>query len=135
MDTLLLSALDAVNLVRARVNMPPVRDEYTVAPDIFRERIRNERNVELCYEGHHYFYDIRRWKIAPLTMDSSVNPLYGMYVEKCEVSPEHPAGRKYERRKLAENRQGVWKDCMYYLPFPDSEALKMKNFVNNPAWR
>lgn len=130
-----LSALDAVNLVRARVNMPPVRDEYTVAPDIFRERIRNERNVELCYEGHHYFYDIRRWKIAPQTMDSSVNPLYGMYVEKCEVSPEHPAGRKYERRKLAENRQGVWKDCMYYLPFPDSEALKMKNFVNNPAWR
>lgn len=130
-----LTALEAINKVRARVNMPPVRSEYTSGKDTFRERIRNERNVELCFEGHHYFYDIRRWKIAPQTMDSSVNPLYGMYVEKCDVTPEHPAGRKYERRKLAENRQGVWKDCMYYLPFPDSEALKMKNFVNNAAWR
>jgi hypothetical protein len=130
-----LTALEAINKIRARVNMPPVRSEYTSGKDIFRERIRNERNVELCFEGHHYFYDIRRWKIAPETMNSSVTPLYGMYIEKCEVSPQYPAGRKYERRKLAENRQGTWKDCMYYLPFPDTEALKMKNFVNNPAWR
>ena len=115
--------------------MPPVRSEYTGDKDTFRERVRNERNVELCYESNHYYYDIRRWKIAPQTMNNAENPLYGMWVESCEVTPEHPAGRTYERRKLGENRQGVWKDCMYYIPFPDSEALKLKNFVNNDAWR
>ena len=130
-----LTAVEAINKVRARVQMPPVRSEYTASKDVFRERVRNERNVELCYESNHYYFDIRRWKIAPETMDSSKNPLYGMWVEKCAVSDAHPAGRVYERRRLADNRQGVWKDCMYYIPFPDSEAHKMKNFVNNPAWK
>lgn len=130
-----LSSLDCINKVRARAGMPAVRSEYTTSKDVFRERVRNERNVELCYESNHYYYDIRRWKIAPQTMDNTTNPLYGMWVEKCDVSAEHPVGRKYERRKLAENRQGIWKDCMYYIPFPDSEARKLKNFVNNEPWR
>ena len=130
-----LTSLQAINKIRERAGMPPVRSEYTGDKDTFRERVRNERNVELCYESNHYYYDIRRWKIAPQTMNNAENPLYGMWVESCEVTPEHPAGRTYERRKLGENRQGVWKDCMYYIPFPDSEALKLKNFVNNDAWR
>lgn len=130
-----LSALEAVNKVRARAGMPSVREEYLSSKEAFRERIRNERCVELAYESNHYYFDIRRWMIAPQTMDSSQNPLYGMWVEKCDVSPEHPAGRIYERRRLPENRQGIWKDCMYYFPFPDSEANKLKNFQNNPAWR
>ena len=130
-----LTALDCINKIRARVNMPPVRDEFTTNKDTFRERIRNERCVELAYESGHYYYDIRRWKIAPQTMNNAVNPLYGMYIESCPVSEEHPAGRIYERRQLASNRQGIWKDCMYYLPFPDSEAQKLKNFVNNDPWQ
>lgn len=130
-----LSAKEAINKVRARVNMPEVRPEYTTGKDIFRERIRNERNVELCYESNHYYFDIRRWKVAPETMNNTMNPLYGMWVESCPTTPEHPAGRSYERRKLADNRQGVWKDCMYYIPFPDSEARKLKNFVNNDPWK
>ena len=130
-----LSSLDCINKIRARVNMPAVRSEYCGDKDTFRERVRNERNVELAYESNHYFFDIRRWKVAPQTMDSSLNPLYGLWVVKCDVSPEHPAGRTYERRKLAANRQGIWKDCMYYIPFPDSEARKLKNFVNNDPWR
>lgn len=130
-----LTALDCINKVRARAGMPPVRSEYTGDKDTFRERIRNERCVELCYESNHYYFDIRRWKIAPQTMDNALNPLYGMWVETCPVSEQYPAGRKYERRKLAANRQGTWKDCMYYLPFPDSEARKLKTFQNNAAWR
>ena len=130
-----LTSEQCVNKVRERVGMPPVRSEFTTGTEAFRERIRNERNVELCYESNHYYFDIRRWKVAPESMNSAKNPLYGMWIEKCEPSPEHPAGRVYERRKLPDNRQGVWKDCMYYIPFPDSEARKLKNFVNNDPWR
>ena len=53
------------------------------------ERIRNERCVELAFEGHHYYHDIRRWKIAPQKMTAT---LMGMYVEKTEVSEQYPAG-------------------------------------------
>lgn len=126
-----MTAVDAINVVRERIGMPPVRTEYTKDKDTFRERIHNERNVELAFEGNHYYYDIRRWKTAPQSMSQT---LYGMYVTKVPVSVEYPAGRKYERRAIPQNRQSIWKDCMYYIPFPDKEAYKMKNFVNNQAW-
>lgn len=127
-----LTAVQAINKVRERVNMPPVLDKFTTDKDTFRERIRNERCVELAYEGNAYYYDIRRWKIAPETMSQK---LYGMYITKVPVSAEYPKGRKYERRLLPDNRQSRWKDCMYFFPFPDNEARKLKNFVNNDPWR
>ncbi|MDY3783680.1 MAG: RagB/SusD family nutrient uptake outer membrane protein [Candidatus Cryptobacteroides sp.] len=126
-----LSAVEAVNVVRARAGMPPVLSEFTSDKESFRERIRNERTVELAFEGHHYYLDIRRWKIAPKTMTKT---LMGMYVEKVPVSAEYPLGRKFERRAIPSNRQSTWKDAMYYIPFPVEEANKMKNFVNNPIW-
>lgn len=127
-----ITALEAVNIIRRRIGMPDVLEKFTGSKEMMRERIRNERIVELAFEGHHYYYDIRRWKTAPELMSST---LYGMYVESVTKSEEYPAGRKYERRPLPSNRQCVWKDYMYVIPFPDSEAYKMKNFVNNQAWR
>ena len=126
-----MTAVDAINVVRARIGMPPVRAEYTSDKDRFRERIHNERNVELAFEGNHYYFDIRRWKTAP---ESMTQTLYGMRVTKVPVSAEYPVGRMYERKAIPQNRQSIWKDCMYYIPFPNSQAYKMKNFVNNPAW-
>ena len=127
-----LTALEAVNLIRARVGMPQVRSEYTSDMNAFRERIRNERNIELAFEGNNYYYDIRRWKIAPQTMTQI---LEGMYIESCPVSSDYPKGRKYERRAIPENRQGTWKDYMYYWPLPDKEADKLVNFKNNARWQ
>ena len=98
---------------------------------LLRERIRNERCVELAFEGHHYYHDIRRWKIAPQTMSQT---LTGMYIEKVPVSDEYPCGRRYVRQPIPNNRQSNWKNAMYYLPFPAAEANKMKNFVNNELW-
>ena len=126
-----LTAVEAVNMVRNRIGMPNVQEQFTGSTDIFRERIRNERCVELAYEGHHYYYDIRRWKIAPQLMSQT---LYGIYVESVTPSAEYPIGRKFERRALPDNRQSIWKDYMYYFPFPDSEMYKLKNFVNN-EWK
>ena len=61
--------------------------------------------------------------------------LYGMYIEKCDVSAEYPEGRKYIRRALPDNRQCVWRDYMYVLPFPDKLANTMTNFKNNQKWQ
>ena len=126
-----MTALDAVNKVRNRAGMPDVLDKFTGSAPLLRERIRNERCVELAFEGHHYYHDIRRWKIAPQTMSQT---LTGMYIEKVPVSDEYPCGRRYVRQPIPNNRQSNWKNAMYYLPFPAAEANKMKNFVNNELW-
>ena len=126
-----LTAVEAINKVRKRVGMPDVLSQFTGDKDTFRERIHNERNVELAYEGHHYYLDIRRWKTAPETMTATQ---MGMYIEKVDVSQTYPNGRKYVRTPLPTNRQSTWKSAMYYIPFPISEANKMQNFVNNEIW-
>lgn len=51
------SGLDALNLVRKRVDMPVVT---TLTPTA----IVHERNVELATEGHHY-HDLIRWSYDP----------------------------------------------------------------------
>lgn len=125
-----LSAVDAINIVRARVGMPDVKPAYTGSKETFRDRIKNERNVELSFEGH-YRDDIIRWMDLPAAMAST---LIGMVAEKVPVSSEYPTGFKYVRSPISADRQPVWKPQMYYLPFNNADALKMKNFVPNPVW-
>ena len=62
-------------------------------------------------------------------------PLMGMYIESCPVDAEHPVGRLYERRRIPDNRQCVWKDVMYWWPFPDEQADKLTVFKNNERWQ
>lgn len=127
-----LSAVEAINKIRARVGMVSVKGVYTSDTETFRKRIKNERTVELYGEGHHYF-DIRRWKDAPEIMLST---LYSMDVEKVEKSAEYPTGFKYTRQPLPDNRQVNWHGGMYYFPFDKDDYYKMKNFDTslNPIW-
>lgn len=53
-------ALTYVNQVRARAGMPGLSSSLSQSE--LRERIRNERRIELCFEDHRYF-DMRRWKL------------------------------------------------------------------------
>ena len=55
------SVYDAINAIRNRAGMPDLPPG--LAKDQMRERIRNERRIELGFEEHRYF-DVRRWKIA-----------------------------------------------------------------------
>lgn len=127
-----ISAIEAINTIRERVDMFPVKSIYTSDTETFRERIKNERTIELYGEGHHYF-DIRRWKDAPVIMSSK---LYGMDIEKVEKSAEYPTGFKYTRQPLEEGRQVRWHDAMYYFPFHTDDYYKLKNFDTslNPIW-
>ncbi|HET7733982.1 MAG TPA: RagB/SusD family nutrient uptake outer membrane protein, partial [Paludibacter sp.] len=55
-----LSAYDAIKLIRDRVSVSstPLK---SLSVEAFIERVKNERRVELCFEGHR-FWDVRRWK-------------------------------------------------------------------------
>jgi hypothetical protein len=116
------SAREAVNLVRTRAGMPPIPAGITQAQ--FRERIRNERRVELAFEEHRFF-DTRRWKIAETTENQ---PLIGM-----QLIPTGATGSFQYQRFTVENRTFAAK--MYLYPIPFSEINKSNGLLNqNPGW-
>lgn len=125
-----LTALQAINIVRARVGMPGVLAAYTANKDLFRERVKNERNVELSWEGH-YYHDIRRWKDAPAAY---AGPLMGVEIEKVAAAGTYPQMFVTRRVPLTSDRQIKWKEVMYYLPFNTEDNFKMRKFVPNPVW-
>jgi hypothetical protein len=104
-----------VNMVRARpgVNMPPVTD----AGEKLRERIQNERRVELAFEGHRFF-DVRRWKIAAQTENK---PLEGMNIQKAADGTKTYAISKVIDRKFL--------DWQYNMPFPRAEIDKSQGVL------
>lgn len=130
-----MTALQALNTVRQRANMPPVHSEYTTGTDALRPRIKNERTVELCFEGFHYYCDIRRWKDAPELYRST---LYGMRAMKLTGNydkAQYPTGFRYDRFALPATRQIAWKnDGMYYMPFQQSDLIKMTKYIPNMSW-
>jgi hypothetical protein len=119
-----LSALDAVNAVRARAEMPPLPAGMSSAD--FEKRYRNERRVELAFEEHRFF-DVRRWKILSET-DKGVT---GMRITKSENGT-----LTYERVPMA-TRQ-TYADKYLLLPIPQSEVAKMFQYTGqnwqNPGW-
>ncbi|MDD3196581.1 MAG: RagB/SusD family nutrient uptake outer membrane protein, partial [Paludibacter sp.] len=56
------SAREAVNRVRTRSDVAQPALPVGLSQDVMRERIRNERRIELAFEEHRPF-DVRRWMI------------------------------------------------------------------------
>jgi len=110
------SVYSAINQVRQRagINMPPLPLGLSQAD--MRERIRNERRVELAFEEHR-FYDVRRWKIA---MQTENEPAYGMDVQKL------PNGTLVYSRKVALSGR-KFENKHYWLPIPRTEIQASNN--------
>lgn len=128
-----INAVQAINIIRNRIGMPDLESKYATDKETFRMRIKNERTVELCYEGFHRFYDIRRWKDAPEVMSKD---LIGINVEKVPESAQYPSGFKYSRVALSSDRQPRWYDFMYYFPLHPNDYNKLVVFDTslNPVW-
>ncbi|MDR0962863.1 MAG: RagB/SusD family nutrient uptake outer membrane protein [Mediterranea sp.] len=114
------SAYDVIKAIRARAGigadngdayLESIKNDQTK----MRELIRNERRLELCFEGFR-FWDLRRWK-APLNEAAK-----GMSI----------SGSTYTVLPTVEARS--YQDYMYYGPIPYSEVLKFSNLVQNAGW-
>lgn len=84
-------------------------------------KIRNERQVELCLEGHRY-YDVRRWKIAEVTENK---PLIGVVIKKNTDGSKSYTYTKVQDRKFEPQH--------YLLPIPRSE-MNRTSLVQNPGY-
>lgn len=112
-----LSPIEAMNKVRTLSGMPEL---HTSNPVTFRQRLRNERRVELCFEGHR-FWDLRRWCIGPDTQE-----IFGLTITK------NDDGSFSFDKNLVQKR--TWDDKMYWYPLSDSERHKNLNLKQNPGW-
>lgn len=110
----------ALNEVRNRsgvVNMPAGLDK-----EAMRERIRNERAIELSFEEHRW-WDARRWKKGAEWFGGI---MYEMYIVK------DGSGTLTYTKKQFETR--VYRDYMDLYPIPISEMNKNPLFQQNPGW-
>lgn len=111
------SAYDVVRAIRERAGITG-GDQYLESikndKDAMRELIRNERRLELSFEGFR-FWDLRRWK-------SNLNETAkGMRIN----------GSTYEIINV-ENR--IYDNYMIYGPIPYSETLKFNALKQNDGW-
>ncbi|HEX2533379.1 MAG TPA: RagB/SusD family nutrient uptake outer membrane protein [Chitinophagaceae bacterium] len=113
--------LTYVNRVRTRAGQQPLPAGLTQAE--MRQRIRNERRIELSFENHR-FWDVRRWKIA----ENTEKELWGMRPIADATKPE---GYRYERF-LVERR--TWRNAMYVIPITQDETLRNPNLEQNEGW-
>ena len=113
------SAYDVIKAIRKRAGvgtsngdayLESVKNNQTA----MRQLIRNERRLELCFEGFR-FWDLRRWQ-APIT-----DAVHGVSIENGTYSDIS-----------VENR--VYQDYMYYGPVPYSEVLKYNALIQNKGW-
>ena len=115
-----LSAREAASRTRARksVNMPPF--PTGMSNDEFWTKYKNERMVELAFEGHR-FWDVRRWKEADK---------YFRSITEMKITRQADGTFTYTRKEVA--RQ--WDDKMYFFPIPQAAKLKNPNLGQNPGW-
>lgn len=116
-----ISARQAIAAIRQRAGITQP-DNYLTSissKEAMRTLIRNERRIELCFEGHR-FYDIRRWN-DKTTMKA---PVLGVKI--LEGSP-----KTYEYI-VVEPRN--YQDYMIYGPIPYSETLKYSGLHQNQGW-
>lgn len=117
------SVYAAVNAIRQRtgVGMPALPAGLTQAQ--MRERIRNERRIELAFEEHR-FYDVRRWKIAATTESK---PAYGIEIGKSGSTFTYTRKEALTGRSFAEKQ--------YWLPIPRTEIQASNNQLEqNPGY-
>ncbi len=114
-----LTAVEAVNIIRNRANMPNVHEKFTGDKGAFRGRIWNERAVELAFEAKRW-YDLRRWHVAHLP---EYRELYALEFDK-----EH----SYFKRVLVRTIEFTEKH--YWLPFPTAQVNLYPEWKQNPGW-
>lgn len=116
-----MSAIQAVNKVRKRAGQPELAG---LTNDEFVAKYRNERFVELAFEGHR-FYDLRRWKVAG---DEKYRTIKVMNIKKAQDGTF-----TYTPGVSSVSRQ--WDDKMYFFPIPQADMLKSNGgWEQNPGW-
>lgn len=112
-----ITARDVIAAIRNRAGIAQ-SDDYLASittKEDMRELIRNERRIELSFEGHR-FWDLRRWGL-PLNESAK-----GYFFN----------GSNYVELPSVEVRN--YQSFATYMPIPNSEILKFSELEQNNGW-
>jgi starch-binding outer membrane protein, SusD/RagB family len=129
-----MTAVQAINKVRNRVGMVDVNPAFTGSKEAFRERIRNERAVELMWEDHRW-HDMRRWMIAHEVLGGPTYPIQGVVVQ--DLTPLITnVGQKSFRYTVVNltSEIRVFEMKHYWYPLPRDHMERLRNVTQNPGW-
>lgn len=115
-------AIDLVNKIRRRGNLPALKPAKTANKDEFFKAIEQERIVELLGEGHRGF-DLRRWR----AIERVWNPPYGLGVWKIDT---HGANRD----RYYQNSSELTYQQNYIFRIPPGERDRNPNLTQNKPW-
>jgi hypothetical protein len=113
------SVYDAINQVRARSGQPALAGLSQAA---LRDRIRNERTVELAFEEHRFF-DVRRWKQGSVYFKQPARKVQIIRNANGTLNYSYPV---WETRD--------YKDFQDLMPIPQSEIDRNGKLVQNPGY-
>jgi len=116
------SVYDAINLVRARVNLPGLKENLN--KDNMRIAIHRERRVELAFEEKRW-YDLIRLKLAEKNLNGT---LHAMVIEEQGGVP------KYRIISAPGGARVFFKEKNYFLPIPQSAIDRNEKLTQNPNY-
>ena len=111
---------NAINLIRVRSSMPVL--PAGLSQSQMRDRIRNERRVELCFEEHRFF-DVRRWNVGEAIFNG---PVKGMRITKTGTTTFTYTPFIVETR--------VFTNKNYLYPISQTELSKAPSLQQNPGY-
>ena len=118
-----MTAVEALNVVRNRAQLPNLAAKFTTGREVFFEEIVRERAVELAFEGAR-FCDLRRW-------NRNGDP---RYLDKTAIDFDRGSNGKpvniRERlivRRVAEKKHN-------WVPIQVKYTKQYKGFYQNPGW-
>jgi len=119
----------AANEIRARVGMPAL--PASLSKDELRLRIRNERRIELAFEGQRY-YDVRRWSLPSENLEKT-----DRWITAAKITRNANGTYTYNRAPVSRQRL-CYTNKFLWLPIPMNEvntmiALTGENW-QNPGW-
>jgi len=119
-------ALEALNEVRKRVDLPERTAEEAPDKDSFMKLLRKERICELAFEGFRY-WDLRRWRLAGEVID-------GKQAHGTKITKKDDDTYTYEQVSCDDNINRFFPERYYLLPIPVDELQNNPLCENNAPW-
>ena len=133
------SAVDAINVLHDRINMEHVPDEFLnvnigTTGDNFLDYVRNERAVELSFEGFRWC-DLQRWL---LLTEPPYTVKYSHEFNRLEKDSWYKNHDPRDARVEDFHRETLivrdFKSKHYWFPLPDQDVYLYPGFPQNPGW-
>jgi hypothetical protein len=112
---------NATTELRARVGQVPIPTDISSSKETMRERIKNERAIEFCFEEQRW-YDVISWNEGEKYFNKTIT---AMRINKVGSGFTYQV-YDYEKR--------VFKNYMHRYPIPNEEIYKSQYLEQNPLW-